>query len=273
MEPIKKFWTFVRERETIRERKENGAPRPYTEDPRLQDYRFPNIRRSDDPATVWLHGGMLRYLDGKPESQIQAAVLFRAFGGSVETGEAIASMYFGSGWDQGLFLGAVGPLKTPFSSHVPRHLRMGTLADIAAAGCDVARQFGYWPLLRGASLCDAHRALTAIPKMGPELAYEVVCDLRKTPVLRDARDGATWAHPGTSAVLAAGTITDNDWRHTRRDDRRETILLMQALLAEAAAHHHRRAVAVDVWYQRLCPQGRQIATRHDAGLRQGQGPS
>jgi hypothetical protein len=260
---IEKFWTFVLEREIIREHKEAGCPAPHTEDERLRDFHFPNIRRSDDPSTVWLHGALLRHLD-RPEDIILATVLFRAFGGSVATGEAFAPVFHGSGWNEGLFLDAVGPLETPFSTRIHRHLRMGTLADVAAAGCDVRRQIGYWPLIRGASLCDATRALKRIPKMGPEMAYEVVCDLRRTIILRNAPDARTWAYPGTSAVRAAGTITDNDWRHTRRDDCLKAGLLMQDLLATSRTDFpdwemseiHRALTMYHFWSRKATPTRR-----------------
>src|SRR3990167_5591431 len=45
------FWAFVRERETIRERRAAGTPPPWTDDPVLREYRFCNVRRADDAGT------------------------------------------------------------------------------------------------------------------------------------------------------------------------------------------------------------------------------
>jgi len=228
----KKFWTFVGERETIRIRKERGDDPPFTDDPRMRDYYFPNLRRTDDPATVWLHGALLRRLES-PDQIVLASAAFRLTGGSIAAGEAMVPMFTGPGFDADILLGTLGPLKAPFNGTVHRHLRMATLADLSAAACTLGAANGYWPLLKGASLYDAHRALKRTPKIGPDLAYEIVCDLRRTAVLRDASDVRTWAHPGLSAVLAAGAITDNDWRHTRQADRQGTLQLMRFLLAEA----------------------------------------
>ena len=50
---------FAKERESIRIRKEMGAPPPWTEDPILQLYRFCNVRRRDDRVSRWLRENVL----------------------------------------------------------------------------------------------------------------------------------------------------------------------------------------------------------------------
>lgn len=228
------FRWFVQEREWIREHKEQGAAYPWTKDERLANYWFPNIRRMDDPTTVWLHGGLLRYLDGLPESQILAAVAFRLFG-SQETGEAFAPVFFGSGfWHEG-FLESVGPLERPFNTRLQRHHRSLNLESVMATLGALHAENGRWHLLRGASLREASRALRDVPGIGPELAYEIVCDLRRTPVLQSAPDARSWALPGRSATEAAGALLGRDLRSTRQADRQATIELMQDLLIESQA--------------------------------------
>lgn len=51
---IKAFNTFVEERENIRIKKEAGKPRPWTDDPILQDFKFCNVHREDDRTTRWI---------------------------------------------------------------------------------------------------------------------------------------------------------------------------------------------------------------------------
>jgi 5-hmdU DNA kinase-like protein len=48
------FADFVNERERIRVKKEDGEPRPWTDDNILDVYRFCNVRREDDRVTRWI---------------------------------------------------------------------------------------------------------------------------------------------------------------------------------------------------------------------------
>jgi alpha-glutamyl/putrescinyl thymine pyrophosphorylase clade 1 len=47
-DPTTRFVSVMRERETIRLRRAQGLPRPWTADPILHSYRFCNIKREDD---------------------------------------------------------------------------------------------------------------------------------------------------------------------------------------------------------------------------------
>jgi hypothetical protein len=49
-----RFVDFVRERETIRKKKEAGKSWPWTADPVLQKYYFCNVRREHDRTTKWI---------------------------------------------------------------------------------------------------------------------------------------------------------------------------------------------------------------------------
>jgi len=50
---IKQYYDFIIERENIRLKKERGEPRPWTEDPLLQEYKFTNIYREEDAGTKY----------------------------------------------------------------------------------------------------------------------------------------------------------------------------------------------------------------------------
>lgn len=53
--PVKeRFLYFVREREKVRLAKEAGQPKPWTDDERLLNYSFCNVRRMDDRVSRWL---------------------------------------------------------------------------------------------------------------------------------------------------------------------------------------------------------------------------
>jgi len=54
LRPIDRLVYWIRERETIRQRKEAGEPWPWTDDPILRRYRFCNVIRRDDRVSRWL---------------------------------------------------------------------------------------------------------------------------------------------------------------------------------------------------------------------------
>jgi hypothetical protein len=59
------YW--VRERESIRRRKELGlAPESWTTDPILSTWRFCNVRREDDRGTVWIRENIRERFAGHP---------------------------------------------------------------------------------------------------------------------------------------------------------------------------------------------------------------
>src|SRR4051794_12814436 len=54
MTPIETLIHFIKERESIRLKKEAGQPKPWTIDPILQQYRFCNVIRIEDKVSQWL---------------------------------------------------------------------------------------------------------------------------------------------------------------------------------------------------------------------------
>lgn len=48
------FVDFIIARDRVRRRKEAGLPKPWTDDPILQNYRFCNVHREDDRVTHWI---------------------------------------------------------------------------------------------------------------------------------------------------------------------------------------------------------------------------
>jgi hypothetical protein len=51
---VSDFANFIKERERVRIVKEAGKPKPWTDDPILQTFRFCNVRREDDAVTRWI---------------------------------------------------------------------------------------------------------------------------------------------------------------------------------------------------------------------------
>lgn len=65
---------FIKERESIRLKKEAGKPQPWTKDPILGKYRFCNVHREDDRVTRWLRANWYPHFDGDPDIWFAAVV-------------------------------------------------------------------------------------------------------------------------------------------------------------------------------------------------------
>lgn len=55
LDPHQRLLHWIRQREQVRIAKTQGKPKPWTEDPIIQSYRFCNVRRMDDRVSMWLH--------------------------------------------------------------------------------------------------------------------------------------------------------------------------------------------------------------------------
>lgn len=73
------FWWYVRERDLIRRRKDEGLARPWTEDATLSRFHFCNVRRADDYGTRWLAGQLARCETWKGITGRTEGVLWRSF--------------------------------------------------------------------------------------------------------------------------------------------------------------------------------------------------
>jgi hypothetical protein len=54
LNPIDRLAYWIQERESIRLKRAEGLPAPWTDDTILQTYRFCNVRRMDDKVSLWL---------------------------------------------------------------------------------------------------------------------------------------------------------------------------------------------------------------------------
>ena len=83
------------------------------------------------------------------------------------------------------------------------------------------------------TLQGATEELCKFPWVGPFMAYEVVSDLRHTPVLRQAPDILTWANPGPGATRGLGRVFHANPDHFSRGNSKDVLemyRLMQVLL-------------------------------------------
>ena len=73
------FTNYINERESIRKAKESGMPFPWTNDPILRDYRFTNVRRTDDTVSKWYIENIAQNPELNIEEKVINAILFRCW--------------------------------------------------------------------------------------------------------------------------------------------------------------------------------------------------
>lgn len=237
------MFAFARERYNIFLRRRAGEPGPWTEDPILQEFRFCNVFREDDRVTQWMRQNLTRPIGYDNERQIRAATVFRWFN-KIETGELLKDLLLGD-WDteearrrlsarvaEGkTILGAAYMIKSPLR----KDKVTGLLECIDAVNHDIPEMAETFAP-RATTLQSVHERLCTYPFLGPFMAYEMVTDLRRSPVLAGAPDIDTWASAGPGAARGIARVLDlplGTYKHGVAKDRECMNDRMRELLSVA----------------------------------------
>lgn len=196
------YW--ISERHRIYNLKEQGEPKPWTEDEILQKYKFTNAFRQLDKGTVALRK-MLRLHDDC--SKEDAALLFfnivwyRLFNwyehaenlGFVDNFEDLEN-YINERARTGkkIFTGAHMTTGVAFEDKHESYLR-------ACRGAWDNRLQYSQTILDLDTMESAFLSVLSIYMVGKFVAYELVCDFRFTSLLDNATDKLTWANMGPGA--------------------------------------------------------------------------
>ena len=206
-----KYFAIARERYRIMLKKNAGEKSPWTRDTHLQTWRFCQVHREDDRTTKWFRENIREPLITAPiVKQVEAAIIFRWFN-RIETGQIIKDLILGE-WnskeaylrlqdEKPIFTGSYIIVGQPGMSKLE-----GVLACIDDVRPQLSRLVHDW----GTSLEESWRDLKTMPFMGGFTSYEVISDLRWTPVLNQASDILLWANAGPGCARGLGWTTTND---------------------------------------------------------------
>jgi len=198
------FFYMVRERYSIKLRRDAKVPWPWTNDKVFQDWRFTNVFREDDKTTTWFRENVRKHLTGL--DVVRATVIFRWFN-RISTGEIIKDLLLDK-WDTEEArrrLDDVRPVVTGaymIKTYTDMNKLDGILLAIDRGIVVLPPMVPRW----GTSLEQAWKDLQHIHFMGGFMAHEIVQDLRYTPVLENAKDLNTWSHLGPGAVRGMSWI-------------------------------------------------------------------
>jgi len=222
--PFTRFWYWIKERHKIYLKKQAAMPKPWTDDEILQNYFFTNPYRELDKTTQWLRRHVREPFADDPAIFV-ATVIFRWFnristGHLLRYGRPINHGCSGSPWKVKkeycyLYTWNEKDVVTVLEK-ARKHGPVFTGAYMIKAGngpkgCKIASVCkaisSVWEdreelvdlCLESSSLEKVWQRLLKFDYLGKFMAYEIVCDLRYTYLLRDAVDVLTWANPGPGA--------------------------------------------------------------------------
>jgi len=207
MKPIDRFFYWIKERNKIYLKRKKGIIKPWTDDEVLQNNFFTNPYRENDKTTQWFRKYIRDPLKDSPKV-VFATICFRWFnlphptgemlvceGLTVKWNEANAKQLLKSLKDRGdrLFTGAY---MIASSQGVPKYVNI----------CDRLTEVWnnrHWmmgELGADCSLENFQDTFVQFDGLGSFMAYEIVCDLRHTDILKDAYDVNTWCNVGPGAT-------------------------------------------------------------------------
>jgi hypothetical protein len=219
LEPIERFLYWVKERHKIFIKKSRGLPPPWTDDEILQNYFFTNCYRENDKVTMWFRENVRGPLQEDPRV-VFATICFRWFNyiptGEILLGEGLEdSSCLLTNWDLEETIYRLGLMKEAgekvftgafnISNSGSRKPKINRVCEdyIQPVWQDLEEILDFCnTMVRGGSSMQClHRYLMQYPGLRGSgfMAYEIVCDLRYTWVLRDAPDKLTWSNPGPGA--------------------------------------------------------------------------
>lgn len=205
------YWYFASERQAIFERRMNGRPAPWSDDPILQSYKFCNVYRAADRVSQYMIRNVCYHTERcTPEDRMFQIVAFRTFSkiqtwesvrnflGRYPTLEDLASGRFGAALEDsrfrngGLYTGAFILCATDAYGQRLKHLNhvelfrhMFLLEDLGAA------------LLTVKSLQEVYDLLLQFPLMGAFMSYQTTIDLNYSDLVNFSENDFTQAGPGS----------------------------------------------------------------------------
>lgn len=198
LSPLERLTYWIKERESIRLKKEAGEPKPWTDDTILQSYRFCNVRRMDDKVSRWLMTNWYEpYKDHK--NVLLACVLAR----QLNNPDSLGEIGFPERWDP-------KKVATVLEKRVERGLRNFSAAYMITGtlGGTKVEQIVYKvadPIYKRPPVVDRSSLRTTAENLLPYkgfstfIAGQVVADLRWT-MTGTWEDKNRWAPKGPGSV-------------------------------------------------------------------------
>lgn len=210
-----RYW--MAERECIRIAKERGDPKPWTDDPILQQFKFCNVRREDDRVTRWFKNNWRAEKYWAERNFVPAIILGR----TINWPDTLEHIGFPHVWDEkkvyailegrkatGLKVYTGAYMVTQYGSTLPKNQLVTENAGV---------YFHKVPTIYP-TLAETCQELTCYAGVGPFMAGQVLADLKQTSILRHAKDWFSWAVIGPGSTRGLNRLYDRSLNYQMNED-------------------------------------------------------
>lgn len=252
---LEDFFAFARERHSIYLRRKQGLAPPWTEDPVLRTVYFTNVYRELDKTTAWFRVNVRERLvrDRSVQDMIPATLIYRWFN-RIELGELIFAQpdifdgltifekyVLDQKWEEPGWLGDVIRARRPRGPYVSGAyiIKAENGVDKLTGVTNCIDRFmdmsGWGEMTNALRGSDGEYPMQMVWEwfrsqyyVGDFTGYEMVCDLRYTPLLERAPDRLTWASAGPGARRGLNRVFGRGTWDSLKP--REALSLMQDVL-------------------------------------------
>lgn len=238
---IEQFVKFILARHAVYAAREAGKPRPWSNDPILQHYKFCNVFRELDRVSRWIAANWREPNKTDPDFWFASLVARR----SVNLPATLSEVGYPVPWNPNHFLSVLARRKKAgkrrFNSDAYKVILSGRSGDLAETQVSLvlnplwAARDRYRPRPDD-TLMSFHTRLASVQFMGGFHAAQVVADVKYVGRLRKAADWRTFAASGPGSRRGLNRVlsrpTDARWSET---DWLRRLLLLRKAVAPALA--------------------------------------
>ena len=225
--PKTDFNNYMIERHSIYERRAEGQPYPWTDDPILKEYSFCNVYRELDRVTIWIRENWREPYADHPNLPFAMAMARQ-----INWPDTLQEIGFPEHWNPERIKAIMqGRLNRKEKVYTGAYMLTGTLGGTKVEQTIdkiLTPLYEMPPRIVNNSLEETWKRYLPYPGFSGFMAYEVVTDLRHTKHLENAEDIMTWANPGPGAKRGLNRIHGRPLNHTQ--PRRHFINEMKELL-------------------------------------------
>lgn len=229
--------SWMLERHAIYLRRAADQPKPWTDDPILQQYRFCNVFRELDRVTIWIRENWR-----EPYAEHRNLWFAMVIARYINWPPTLRKVGFPKRWNPQRFIETLELQKALgkqvyTGAYILRADRSGGAKSVYVAEI-LDNLFARRPFPQFYTLQNAHSWLMETSGVGGFMAYEIVTDLRHTRYLRDASDIMTWANPGPGAARGLNRVHGRPVKAPVKFE--QAVEEMRALLKHVTPQWHKK---------------------------------